>query len=77
MHVVQARELGTGDILYVSDLIPRPDSVYPARAKAEGIRPLDPGETAEQRRAITRALRPDADLKGYRIAPYPIEDFIY
>jgi radical SAM superfamily enzyme YgiQ (UPF0313 family) len=77
IELVSKMDMGRGDILYVSDFVVHPESEYRRRADLEGIHPLGRGEILAQRTAITRSLKDDARRRGYKIAPYQIEDFIY
>jgi radical SAM superfamily enzyme YgiQ (UPF0313 family) len=75
--VIKAMQLGKGDILYISDFLPYPDSEYVERAAAKGIKDLEDEEITAQRKAIMDSLLPEAKSAGFKIAPYNIQDFIY
>lgn len=75
--VVKAMWLDEGDILYISDFMPEPESEYSERSAAEGIRDLDVEEVAAQRKTITDSIRNESRKRGFKIAPYSIQDFIY
>ncbi len=75
--VVKAMWLDEGDILYISDFIPQPESDYSERSAAEGIRDLDYEEVEAQRKTITDSIRAESRIRGFKIAPYNIREFIY
>jgi len=75
--VLKAMELGMGDILYISDFLIHPDSEYMSRSTADGIKELDFEGVIAQRKTITGALIGQVQNRGFQIAPYSIQDFIY
>ncbi len=77
VSLVKSMELGTGDILYISDFVSHPRSEYVKRCEAEGIEAISAEEILAQRGAIQGALDAQAAERGYKIAPYNIRNFIY
>lgn len=75
VEVINAMELGPGDIVYLSEFVEFPGSAYTERARAEGIRALDNAAMKAQRRAIIEGLR----FSGGRpkIARYSLKEYIY
>jgi len=73
--VLNAMELGSGDLLYFSDLVEAPAASYPRQASEAGIRPLDSAARLAQQARIRSALRfPGAPP---RLAAYDIREFTY
>jgi len=77
IEVVNAMELGPGDIIYFSEFVEFPGSEYARRAAEEGITPL----TRERIRAQTEAIKagllfPDPP-KRPKISVYDIREFSY
>lgn len=68
--------LGPGDILYLSEFVEEPGSVYRERAQAEGIRPLSPEAIRAQAHAIREGL-PGVCPQGPKVARYDIQEFLY
>lgn len=70
--VLARLDLSSGDLIYFSEFVEAPASVYAERARAAGIQALSAEEQAAQAAAIRRALPP-----GIRTAAYAIREFIY
>lgn len=68
--------LGGGDIVYLSEFVDEPGTVYRARAAAEGVRPLSPEAVGAQTQAIRDALA-GAWATGPKVARYDIREFLY
>ncbi len=77
VSLVKSMELGSGDILYISDFVSHPGSEYIRRCEAEGIEAMGAEEIIAQRGEIKGALNAQAAERGYKIAPYNIRNFIY
>jgi len=75
VEVLNAMELGPGDIVYLSEFVEFPGSAYAHRARAEGIKALDDAAMKAQRRAIIEGLR----FSGGRpkIARYSLQEYLY
>jgi hypothetical protein len=71
--VVNQMQLGSGDLLYFSDLVEEPGTPYPLLAEQHGIRALTPSERAAQRTAIRSGLSPG----GVKISNYDVREFVY
>ena len=72
---LNAMGLGTGDLLYFSDLVEVPGTSYPAIAAAQDLQPLTQPERVAQLRAVRGGLRfPGAPPK---FARYDIREFVY
>jgi hypothetical protein len=72
---LNAMHLGTGDLLYFSDLVERPNTAYPILAEEQSIRALTPLEMIEQRQSIRAQL-----IFGHvppKISSYDIREFVY
>ncbi len=61
------------DRIYLSDLVPYPNTPYPKALEAIGSRPLSPEEMDAQR----TALRNGARELGLQAVPYRVEPFVY
>jgi hypothetical protein len=72
---LNAMHLGTGDLLYFSDLVERPNTAYPILAEEQSIRALTPIEMAEQRQSIRTQLIFGNDPP--KISIYDIREFVY
>jgi hypothetical protein len=68
--------LGPGDILYLSEFVEEPGSVYRERARAEGIQPLSPEAVRAQAHALREGL-PRVWPEGPKVARYDIREFLY
>ncbi len=77
VSILKAMEMGSGDILYISDFLMHPDSEYVRRSSAGGIKDLNFDGILAQRKTMTDALLDKARSSGFKIAPYSIQDFIY
>jgi len=75
LSAVQAMELGSGDVLFFSDLVEVPGTAYPRLAEAGGIRPL----STDERRAQRERLRQNLPFVGPppKVASYDIREFVY
>jgi len=67
--------LGSGDLLYFSDLVEVPAAPYPRMAAGEVIRPLDAAGRALQRQAIREQLAFDGEAP--KMATYDVREFVY
>jgi hypothetical protein len=72
---LNAMALGTGDIIYLSDLVSAPATAYPAMAATAGIRPLDANARREQRRALLSGLVFGGPPP--QVSTYDVMDFVY
>lgn len=72
---LNAMPLGAGDLLYFSDLVEEPGTLYPALAASHAIRRLTPGERTAQRQAIREQLV----FAGAspKISNYNVHEFVY
>ena len=70
--VLNHMPLGTGDLIYFSDLVEEPGTSYPILAEQHGIHPLTAAERAGQREWIRRGLSP-----GVKISSYDVREFVY
>lgn len=71
--VLNQLHLGTGDLLYFSDLVEEPGTPYPILAAQQGIRALTAPERAAQRNTLRNSLRPS----GVKISNYDVREFVY
>lgn len=72
---LNAMHLGSGDLLYFSDLVEKPHTPYPTLAEEQSIRALTPIELAEQRQSIRAQLRFENDQP--KISTYDVREFVY
>jgi len=72
---INAMGLGTGDLLYFSDLVDVPAARYPAMAVSAGIRRLTAVERRAQEARIRAGLRFEGG--GPQLAAYDIREFTY
>jgi hypothetical protein len=72
---INAMGLGTGDLLYFSDLVDVPAAGYPAMAVSAGIRRLTAVERRAQEARIRAGLRFEGG--GPQLAAYDIREFTY
>ena len=72
---LNAMDLGAGDFLYFSDLVPIPGTTYPLLADAGNVRELTPAQREAQRRAIQAGLRFAGPPP--KVARYDIREFVY
>ncbi len=72
---LNAMGLGSGDVLYFSELVEAPSASYPLMAAEAGIRPLTAAEQQAQRSRIRSALRFPSGPP--QIAVYDIREFTY
>jgi hypothetical protein len=68
-------ELGAGDLVYFSDLVEVPGTVYPVLAADRSIRPLTSTEREAQRQSIRRKLSFPGEPP--QIATYDVLEFVY
>jgi hypothetical protein len=73
--VINAMELGAGDLLYFSDLVEVPGTPYPVIAAREAIAPLSFEACREQQRTIRAGLRFAGDPP--QLATYDVREFVY
>jgi hypothetical protein len=73
IDVLNQMQLGTGDLLYFSELVEEPGTLYPILAAQQGIQALTRSERAAQRDAIRYGLRPS----GVKISNYDVREFVY
>ena len=74
VRVVNAMELGPGDMLYLSPFVEPPQGPYAERARAAGVRPLTAAEQAAQAAALLEGIRLG---RGARWSFYHVEEFLY
>jgi len=72
---LNAMQLGPGDLLYFSDLVEEPGTLYPVLAASQAIRPLTPGERTAQLQAIRKQLV-FANVSP-KVSNYNIREFVY
>lgn len=68
--------LGAGDIIYLSEFVDEPGTVYRARATAEGVRPLPPEAVRAQAQAIRDGVA-GMWATGPKVSRYDIREFLY
>jgi Radical SAM superfamily len=73
IKVLNQMQLGSGDLLYFSDLVEEPGTPYPVLAEQHGLRALDQSERAAQRHMIRSGLSPS----GVKISNYDVREFVY
>jgi hypothetical protein len=73
IDVLNAMQLGAGDLIYFSDLIEEPGTSYPALALDHSIRTLTSEERSAQRTAIRNGLR----VSDVKISNYDVREFVY
>jgi radical SAM superfamily enzyme YgiQ (UPF0313 family) len=71
--VLNALQLGAGDLLYLSDLVEEPGTPYPRLALQHDLRALTAAERAAQRADLRRGLH----LTGVKISNYDVREFVY
>jgi len=67
--------LDARDVVYLSPFVVQPGSAYAARAEAEGLAPLSPGDLVAQLADLRAAAR--TSVPAARVALYPIDEFVY
>jgi radical SAM superfamily enzyme YgiQ (UPF0313 family) len=72
---LSAMELGSGDLLYFSELVEVPDTSYPRLALADSVVPLDHEACGRQRERILEATRFPGPPP--QVATYDIREFVY
>lgn len=72
-RVLSEMQLGTGDLLYFSDLVEEPTTLYPTLAAQHSIRALNVIERNDQRAAIRKRLW----LQGVKVSNYDVREFVY
>jgi hypothetical protein len=72
-RVLSEMQLGAGDLLYFSDLVEEPTTLYPTLAAQHSIRALHAIERNDQRAAIRNGLR----LDGVKVSNYDVREFVY
>ena len=73
VEAVRAMGLGEGDLVYLSNYVPAPQTEYPQQAAEAGIRALADAEIDAQLKMIQAAVR--AALTGVKVAPYRVDGF--
>ncbi len=73
LRVLNALQLGEGDLLYLSDLVEEPGTPYPRLAQQHGLRALDVAERTAQRTALRRGLQSNK----VKISNYDVREFLY
>ena len=71
--VLNHMPLGEGDLIYFSDLVEEPNTLYPQLAQQHGIQPLG----AEGRSGQRAALRAGLQLHGVKVSNYDVREFVY
>lgn len=77
IKVLNAMQLGQGDLLYFSEFIEHPESEYAQMAKKLGVKPLTRGEIWHQMEEIRAGLRFPPGSKGPKVSVYDIREFLY
>ena len=77
IKVLNAMSLGSGDILYFSQLIVSAEMAYAQDAFRAGLEPLTQAECRAQGEAIARGLHFRPDAGAPRISRYDIREFVY
>ncbi|MBI5305938.1 MAG: radical SAM protein [Chloroflexi bacterium] len=77
IDLVNAMPLDASDLIYFSELVDYPDSVYSALARAENIRPLTVHEIAQQMAQMRAGFRFRNLDRAPKISFYDIREFIY
>jgi radical SAM superfamily enzyme YgiQ (UPF0313 family) len=75
LRVLDRMRLGTGDLLYLSELVEHPHLEYARRASRPA--PLSDERFEDQRRALLGGLRPADPAHPPRVARYDICEFVY
>ena len=77
IEVLNQMQLGSGDLLYFSDLVEEPGTPYPVLAEQHGIRALTRSERAAQRAHDSQRLvaerREDLQLRRARVCVLTLE----
>jgi hypothetical protein len=73
IDVLNRMPLGAGDLIYFSDLVEEPNTLYPQLAQQQGIQPLG----AEGRSGQRAALRAGLQLPGVKVSNYDVREFVY
>ena len=71
--VLNQMPLGEGDLIYFSDLVEEPNTLYPQLAQQHGVKPLG----AEGRSGQRAALRAGLQLHGVKVSNYDVREFVY
>ena len=71
--VLNRMPLGEDDLIYFSDLVEEPNTLYPQLAQQHGIQPLG----AEGRSGQRAALRAGLQLRGVKVSNYDVREFVY
>ncbi len=74
-RALNAMELGSGDLIYFSDLVESPSMAYSTLAAQRGIHSLSASELVEQRQAIRARLQFAAAPP--KVSNYDIREFVY
>jgi radical SAM superfamily enzyme YgiQ (UPF0313 family) len=76
-NVLTCMRLGPDDIVFFSELVEYPTSVYARRAAQDGLWPLDAQQRVAQREAIVASMRPAEPGRPPRSARYDVREFVY
>lgn len=76
-ELVNALRLDEHDLIYLSELVDFPDSVYSQRAAEAGIQPMNFEEIARQRQVLDDAFRFRDSAHAPRVSAYDIREFVY
>jgi hypothetical protein len=71
--VLNRMPLGEDDLIYFSDLVEEPNTLYPQLAQQQGIQPLG----AEGRSGQRATLRAGLQLPGVKVSNYDVREFVY
>jgi len=71
--VLNQMPLGEGDLIYFSDLVEEPNTLYPQIAQQQGIQPL----STEGRSGQRAALRAGLHSRGMKVSNYDVREFVY
>ncbi len=77
IRAVNAMPLGSGDLIYFSDLVELPGSAYAAVAQSAGIQPLSDKRMREQEQRMRAGFRWHNPSNPPQISRYDIREFLY
>jgi hypothetical protein len=77
IKIINAMNLGMGDIIYFSELVESEGLAYAQDAYQAGLKPMTPEERIAQQKAIERGLRFSQQNGTPYISRYDIREFIY
>lgn len=77
VRVIREMQLGSGDFVYLSPLVPAHGAEYDELAAAAGIKPLSPARLTEQEQLIRTGIDTSPTRHGPYVAHYEVEHFVY